>query len=86
MAEQGGFTFGPPPRLRWDEETMKAEGPAGVSAEVWRSAVSGKLVLTVIDGAGVKRFGRLGNPGEAMERADEMLAEADREKRSGRCR
>ncbi len=35
------------PLLSWDDEAMTASGPAGITAYVWRSAVSGKLVLSV---------------------------------------
>lgn len=77
-----GFDFGAVPMLRWDEDAMTAQG-GGATAEVWRSAVSGKLVLTVVDPTGGRHMGRVLDLTEAREKAEQWLAEAQHSGRRG---
>lgn len=63
------------PALRWDEDKMTATGPRGISARVWRSAVSGKLVLSVDVPGARSRAGRVSNLADAQAQAEDWLRE-----------
>lgn len=80
MRDPGGFDFGTVPLLRWDEDAMTAQG-GGATAEVWRSAVSGKLVLTVVSPGGEKLSGRVADLNDAMQLAERWLGETEGRRR-----
>lgn len=61
--------------LRWDEEKMIATGPRGITARIWRSAVSGKLVLTVEGPGHITRSGRVSDLADAQAKAEDWLRE-----------
>ena len=67
-----------PAALRWSESTDHLEIASdayGASARIWRSAVSGKLVLTVEFADGVAVVGRIASIEEGHQRAEEWLAD-----------
>lgn len=67
--------FDDAPVLTWDAETMTAKGAGGLSARVWRSRVSDKLVLS-IDGAGHwVACARVTDLAEARQRAEQIIRE-----------
>ncbi|MFG1318021.1 hypothetical protein [Xanthobacter autotrophicus] len=67
------------PVLRWTEDWKKqratAEGPRGISARVWLSAVSNKWVLTVDMPGGITRSRRVSGFEEARDLAEKWLRE-----------
>lgn len=67
----------PPAVFRvWREEDGEAVSEAGgAQARIWRSAVSRKLVLKVIDRDGVAVSGRVASVDEGKSLADGWLAE-----------
>jgi len=76
-----------PAAFRWSESTEHLEVASdalGASARIWRSAVSGKLVLTVEFADGVAVVGRIASIEEGHQRAEEWLADGIAER--GRTR
>lgn len=69
------------PTFRWtrdeDKGTARATGPRGVTARLWRSGLSGKLVLTVEGPGTITRSGRVESYEDARAKAEEWLREED---------
>lgn len=75
-AKQADFGFSAPGRAwRWDEETGLGTGPDGAQARIWRSEVSGKLVLTIRRADGVIWSGRVASLAAGQANAEEWLAD-----------
>ena len=75
------------PAFRWNlsnDYVAIASDAYGASARIWRSALSGKLVLTVAFADGVVASGRIASIREGHQRAEEWLADGIAER--GRTR
>lgn len=81
--QQADFGFSAPgPAWCWDEETGLGTGPGGTQARIWRSQVSGKLVLTIQLSSGVTWSGRVDGVADGQAKAEEWLREMQAEGRS----